>query len=140
MVASAPLDSYRPDGESAAPAPVGRSLEDFKKLMADMTEIQKNKNKAVKERKRQEQMVKRKSMADQFKRVQRYLGLRPTTQGGECILSCYLLGTNIVKPPLLSNLLSLFHSASIFRSSSSVSMSSHTKRITRKSPRLVLPH
>lgn len=55
-----------------------RSLEAFKQLMEESFEAQKAKNKASKAKKQQERLVKQKTSQDQFKRAQRYLGLRPT--------------------------------------------------------------
>lgn len=84
MATNVPAISYRRDGEGAAPP---QTLEEFKKMMADMDEIQKKKNKIARKQKMQERFIKQKSMADQFKRAQRYLGLRPSAQGGEWIIS-----------------------------------------------------
>lgn len=91
MAANAPMDFFRPSGESSVPPPSGRTLEDFKKLMEDMWSIQKNKNNANKEKKRKERLVKQQSMNEQFKRAQRYLGLRSSVPGGEFIC-CHLEG------------------------------------------------
>jgi hypothetical protein len=54
------------------------SLEAFKQLMEDSFEAQRAKSKALKAKKQQERLVKQKTLLDQFKRAQRYLGLRPT--------------------------------------------------------------
>jgi hypothetical protein len=54
------------------------SLEAFKHLMEESFEAQRQKNKASKAKKQQERLVKQKTLQDQFKRAQRYLGLRPT--------------------------------------------------------------
>lgn len=54
------------------------SLEAFKHLMEESFEVQRQKNKASKAKKQQERLVKQKTLQDQFKRAQRYLGLRPT--------------------------------------------------------------
>jgi hypothetical protein len=78
MVDSAPDRSFRPSGEPVVPDVTGPTLETFKKLMEDAFSAQKAKSKALKVRKQQERLVKQKAMADQLKRAQRYLGLRPS--------------------------------------------------------------
>lgn len=57
--------------------PDQRSLKAFKANMEAALEATKNKNKAAKDRKREEKVVKQQDMGRQFKRAQRYLGLRP---------------------------------------------------------------
>jgi hypothetical protein len=75
------MASHAP-GAPAIPAPEGRTLEDFKRQMEDMWDVQRNKNKAKQEKKKLERIGKQIIMADQFKRAQRYLGLRPTAKRG----------------------------------------------------------
>lgn len=86
MVGRAPPVSYRAFGERCAPPIDGRTLEDFKKLMEDLWDAQRNKSKVQKEKKKQERVEKNKVMAQSFKRAQRYLGLRPSTSGGKYTL------------------------------------------------------
>ncbi|UPX18159.1 uncharacterized protein EKO05_0008469 [Ascochyta rabiei] len=78
MVDSAPNHSFRAAGEPGSLPPDERTLEAFKQLMEESFEAQKAKNKASKAKKQQERLIKQKTMADQFKRAQRYLGLRPS--------------------------------------------------------------
>lgn len=67
-----------PDPETDYPPLNDRSLEAFKQLMEESFEAQRAKSKASKAKKQQERLVKQKALQDQFKRAQRYLGLRPT--------------------------------------------------------------
>jgi hypothetical protein len=78
MVDRTPNHSFRPNTEPAHPPLQGPTLEAFKRIMEDSFDAQKVKSKAVRARKQQERLVKQKAMADQLKRTQRYLGLRPT--------------------------------------------------------------
>jgi len=78
MVSNAPNPDFRALGEPESPPLTERSLEAFKQLMEDSFDAQRAKNKATKAKKQQERLVKQKTMADQFKRAQRYLGLRPS--------------------------------------------------------------
>lgn len=78
-----PSAGFRATGELAMPPPAAGTLEDFRAMMEELWEIQKGKTKTAKKKKQQERMVKQQSMTDQFKRVQRYLGLRPTVQDGK---------------------------------------------------------
>ncbi|KAJ4340925.1 hypothetical protein N0V95_007379 [Ascochyta clinopodiicola] len=78
MVDSAPDPNFRAAGEPASLPPDERTLEAFKQLMEESFKAQKAKSKATKAKKQQERLVKQKTMADQFKRAQRYLGLRPS--------------------------------------------------------------
>jgi hypothetical protein len=92
MLGMIPSTGFRATGESTAPPPSAGTLEDFRAMMEELWEIQKGKTKAAKKKKQQERMVKQQSMTDQFKRVQRYLGLRPTAQDGKsCCLINYTL-------------------------------------------------
>ncbi|KAF3041519.1 hypothetical protein E8E12_004687 [Didymella heteroderae] len=67
-----------PDPEMEYPPLDDLSLEAFKQLMEESFEAQRAKSKASKAKKQQERLVKQKNLLDQFKRAQRYLGLRPT--------------------------------------------------------------
>jgi hypothetical protein len=67
-----------PDPKTDYPPLDDLSLEAFKQLMEDSFEAQRAKNKASKAKKQQERLVKQKTLMDQFRRAQRYLGLRPT--------------------------------------------------------------
>lgn len=67
-----------PGPETESSPPDDLSLEAFKQLMEESFEAQKAKSKAVKAKKQQERLMKQKVSIDQFKRAQRYLGLRPT--------------------------------------------------------------
>jgi hypothetical protein len=83
MADNAPNHMFRAAGEAAHPELLPPTLEEFKQLMDDLLEVQKAKNKATKAKKQQERLGKQKSMVDQFKRAQRYLGLRPSVKDGE---------------------------------------------------------
>ncbi|KAH7392785.1 hypothetical protein BKA66DRAFT_312052 [Pyrenochaeta sp. MPI-SDFR-AT-0127] len=78
MVENTPSSTFRAVGEPSHAPLDCRSLEDFKNLMEELWDIQKAKNKASKAKKQQERLMKQKAMTDQFKRAQRYLGLRPS--------------------------------------------------------------
>lgn len=94
MISNAPSAGFRAPGEPVPPTLDGRTLEDFKQTMEELWDVQKAKGKAAKEKKKQDRLAKYKGYADQFKRAQRYLGLRPTHQHGETLStsSVYLLG------------------------------------------------
>ncbi|KAF2006223.1 hypothetical protein P154DRAFT_422772 [Amniculicola lignicola CBS 123094] len=81
MSADIPDENFQAKGERPAPPLDGRTLEDFKQQMEEMWELQKNKSKAQKQRKMIERLGKQRTMMDMFKRAQRYLGLRPTSDG-----------------------------------------------------------
>jgi hypothetical protein len=82
MVANVPGAASRLASEPVPPALDGRTVEDFKAAMEEMWELTKNKGKAAKEKKKLERIAKQKTFTDQFKRAQRYLGLRPCAQDG----------------------------------------------------------
>lgn len=115
-----PSTGFHAAGESTMPPPSAETLEDFRAMMEELWEIQRGKTKAAKKKKQQERIVKQQSMTDQFKRVQRYLGLRPTAQDGKlcCLInSTFLLLTHLSQVPscracpqlLITLLLSLSH-------------------------------
>lgn len=74
MVANIPDPTFRAPGEPESHPLDERSLKAFKQLMEESFEAQKAKSKLMRQ---QERLLKQKSFADQFKRAQRYLGLRP---------------------------------------------------------------
>lgn len=78
MVSQAPPGNFQAAGEEATPSMDGRTLEMFKQMMEDAWELQKNKSKTQKEKRKQERITKQKTMTQMFKRTQRYLGLRAT--------------------------------------------------------------
>jgi hypothetical protein len=78
-----PSAGFRAIGETTMAPPSAGTLEDFRAMMEELWEVQKGKTKTAKKKKQQERIVKQQSMTDQFKRVQRYLGLRPTMQDGK---------------------------------------------------------
>lgn len=80
MLENVPDHEFRSAGEPECPPLDDLSVEAFKQLMEESFEAQRAKNKATKAKKQQERLVKQKTLMDQFKRAQRYLGLRPTTQ------------------------------------------------------------
>lgn len=82
MIENAPDHGFHAVGEPESPPLDERTLEAFKQLMEEFFEAQKAKNKATKAKKQQDRLLKQKSMADQFKRAQRYLGLRPSPVAG----------------------------------------------------------
>lgn len=104
MVSNVPGAASRLVGEPVPPSLEGRTLEDFKAAMEEMWELTKNKGKAAKEKKMQERMAKQKTFTDQFKRAQRYLGLRPCAQDGKptTVLHTWLLGSNVLDRPATS--------------------------------------
>ncbi|KAH6642476.1 hypothetical protein C7974DRAFT_409031 [Boeremia exigua] len=77
MIRNAPDHDFRAQGEPEKAPLDDLSLEAFKQLMEESFEAQRAKNKATKAKKQQERILKQKTLSDQFKRAQRYLGLRP---------------------------------------------------------------
>ncbi|KAJ4289697.1 hypothetical protein N0V90_011026 [Kalmusia sp. IMI 367209] len=77
MVDQVPNAGVRAPGEPSPPLLDGQTLEDFKQMIQESWEVQKAKSKASKEKKKVERLARQKVFADQFKRAQRYLGLRP---------------------------------------------------------------
>lgn len=80
MVSNAPDHEFRAAGEPHAPPLDENTLDTFKQLMEESVQAQKAKNKAAKAKKQQERLLKQKTLSDQFKRAQRYLGLRPNAE------------------------------------------------------------
>jgi hypothetical protein len=58
-------------------------LDEFKQPGEDVADAQKAKGKVSEAKKQQDRLAKTNSMADQFKRTQRYLTLRPSIRDGE---------------------------------------------------------
>ncbi|KAF2268931.1 hypothetical protein CC78DRAFT_575474 [Lojkania enalia] len=83
MADQAPPYGFSASSEPAHPPIDGRTLEDFKEMLEEMWELQKNKNKAAKAKKQQDRVTKQQNMNKLFKRAQRYLGLRPTATVSE---------------------------------------------------------
>ncbi|RMZ67255.1 qde-2-interacting [Pyrenophora seminiperda CCB06] len=83
MARNAPGEKHRAVGEASHPPLRNGTVEEFKQLMETVVEAQKAKSKANKVKKQQDRLVKNKAMVDQFKRAQRYLGLRTIMQEGE---------------------------------------------------------
>ncbi|KAF1970212.1 hypothetical protein BU23DRAFT_474851 [Bimuria novae-zelandiae CBS 107.79] len=82
MTNQVPGIATRPTGEPAPPSLDAQLLEDFKSMIEEAWEVTKNKSKGSKEKKRVDRLKKQKVLVDQFKRAQRYLGLRPTVIDG----------------------------------------------------------
>ncbi|PVH98438.1 hypothetical protein DM02DRAFT_531085 [Periconia macrospinosa] len=82
LIDNVPDVMSRPTGEPLPPAVDDRSLAEFKQMIEDMWEQTKSKGKAAKEKKKLDRLAKQKVFADQFKRAQRYLGLRQAAQAG----------------------------------------------------------
>ncbi|KAJ4992814.1 QDE-2-interacting protein [Stagonosporopsis vannaccii] len=80
MVDNAPTHDFRAAGEPSGPPLDDLRLETFRQLMEESFEAQKAKNKTAKAKKQQERLLKQKTLSDQFKRAQRYLGLRPNAE------------------------------------------------------------
>lgn len=76
MASNAPDSSFRASGERPHEPPDSGTLEQFKQMMEDLWDAQKNKNKAKKAKQQIERIGRQTSMVDQMKRAQRYLGLR----------------------------------------------------------------
>lgn len=83
MVSDAPGVAVRPADEADLPPLSDQMIEDFKLMTQDALEATRNKKKASKEKQRVNRMQKLKVFMDQFKRAQRYLGLRPTAIQGK---------------------------------------------------------
>jgi hypothetical protein len=92
MIDNVPAASSRLPSEPIRPSLDSRTLEDFKAAMEEMWDLTKNKNKATKEKKKLGRIQKQKTFTDQFKRAQRYLGLRPCMPKGESNLPGPMIG------------------------------------------------
>jgi hypothetical protein len=79
MVKNAPDSTFHAAGECPCGPPDSGTLEQFKEMMEELWDAQKNKNKAKKAKQQLERMGRQVSMVDQMKRAQRYLGLRAAT-------------------------------------------------------------
>ena len=77
LTADTPEESFQLPGEPDLPSLDSDTMEEWQQMIEDMYEAQKNKTKRDKEKKKVERFLEQKAMADQFKRIQRYLGLRP---------------------------------------------------------------
>ncbi|KAF2826313.1 hypothetical protein CC86DRAFT_27947 [Ophiobolus disseminans] len=77
MVNNAPDSQFIALGERRFGPPDSVTLEDFRQIMADISELQKNKNKAKRETKHVDRMGRQLSMINQFKRAERCLGFHP---------------------------------------------------------------
>lgn len=83
MVSNVPsVTSETTNGSVSRPLD-GGTLEQFKQKMEAMIELNKKQSKAAKEKKMKGRVAKQKTLSDQFKRAQRYLGLRPCAKDGE---------------------------------------------------------
>lgn len=69
-------DFCAPDDPACSPLDAP-AVEHFEMIMEDLWDLTKAKSKAEKAKKQQERLARQKSMAEQLKRAQRYLGLRP---------------------------------------------------------------
>jgi len=67
-------------GENASKEPDSRSLEAFRKTIEECIELNKQKSKQSKAKRREERIAHQQFMGKQFKRAQRYLGLRPKSE------------------------------------------------------------
>lgn len=83
MVQTTPDRDFRAAGERAHGPLDSGTLEEFKQMMEDLWDIQKNKNKAKKAKQQQDRLARQMAMVDQLKRAQRYLGLRACDVAGQ---------------------------------------------------------
>jgi hypothetical protein len=84
MLCNAPDNHFRPAGEPSHGPPDSGTLEQFKQMMEELWEVQKKKkDNTSKAKRQQDRMGKQMSMVDQFKRAQRYLGLRSAEAVGQ---------------------------------------------------------
>jgi hypothetical protein len=82
MVNATPNETFCAAGEPAHGPPDSRTLEQFKQLMEELWDVQRAKSKATREKKHQHRLETQKTLMDQFKRAQRYLGLRANLAQG----------------------------------------------------------
>jgi hypothetical protein len=87
MARNAPKRNFRAAKERSHGPPDSGTLEQFKQMMEDMWQVQKNKSKAKKEKQQLERLDRHKSMVNQLKRAQRYLGLRASEAAGQSTLA-----------------------------------------------------
>jgi hypothetical protein len=85
MARNAPTRSFRAAQERPHGPPDSGTLKQFNQMMEDMWQVQKNKSKAKREQQQQHRLDRHKSMVDQLKRAQRYLGLRASETTGQWI-------------------------------------------------------
>jgi hypothetical protein len=85
MVSDVPSEYFRAAGEAAHAPPDSGTLEEFKKMIENLWDVQKNKSKAARAKKQGERIVKQKGLVDEFKRAQRHLGLRASVGTAEAI-------------------------------------------------------
>ena len=85
MVSDVPGEYFRAAGESAQAPPDAGTLEEFKKMMENLWDVQKKKSKAARAKKQGERIVRQKGLVDEFKRAQRHLGLRASVGTAEAI-------------------------------------------------------
>lgn len=81
---SAPSASWRPDTETNRRfEPSGRSLEDFRRRIEALTEVEKKRKATLKIKKTTERHENQQSWTRQIKRIQRYVGLRVSQRAQE---------------------------------------------------------
>lgn len=83
MVQNVPDRDFRAAGEQPHGPPDSGTLDDFKQMMQDLWDVQKNRNKAKKAKQQQDRLARQMSMVDQLRRAQRYLGLRAPDVAGQ---------------------------------------------------------
>lgn len=77
LLDSTPPEDFTALGEKGVPPPDKRTLAEFKRLCEAGHELNKQKKAKAKAKQREDRQYKHKSMADQLKRAQQYMGLRP---------------------------------------------------------------
>ena len=83
MSGGVPSSTFREYGDPTDNIP-DRTLEAFKAMIEDGFDAAKNKSKALREKKAALRVVQQGNMVKHLKRAQRYLGLRPRFDDGEC--------------------------------------------------------
>jgi len=73
------VSSIRPSEMSADPPPSADKVQTFQEYMEAAADATRQKNKALKVKKKEDRFVKQQDMGRAFKRAQRYLGLHPRT-------------------------------------------------------------
>ncbi|KAF2854938.1 hypothetical protein T440DRAFT_386696 [Plenodomus tracheiphilus IPT5] len=99
MVDKMPSHTHRGAGEAPHPQLEPSTLELFRQLMDNLYDVQKTKNKASKAKKLQDRLGKQKTMADHFKRAQRYLGLRASLEAESDAVTSLLVVEPAVSVP-----------------------------------------